>query len=118
MNEYEEELNSQANIRDYLILFLINLPITTSNSILLQASSLSQITQSTNQLTRNIALLTAEKTYQLARDLYSLATKIPYEDVQTASISILQCATNVLIVSFLFPVELGVGIHYTDVTFS
>jgi hypothetical protein len=50
--EYNEELNSQANVRDYLMTFIDNLLITTSNSINLQSSSLAQSTQATNQLTR------------------------------------------------------------------
>jgi hypothetical protein len=50
--QFNKELNSQANIRDYLITFTTNLAITTINSIKLQASSFAQITQSTNQLTR------------------------------------------------------------------
>jgi hypothetical protein len=52
LTEFIEQLNSQANIRDYLIPFTTNLAITTSNSIKLQASSLAQLTQATNQLTR------------------------------------------------------------------
>ena len=50
--QFKEELNSQATIRDYLIIFTNNLAITIANSIKLQASSLAQLTQSTNQLTR------------------------------------------------------------------
>ncbi len=52
MIEFNQELNSHANAREYLIGFTKNLAITTSNSIELQASSLSQLTQATNQLTR------------------------------------------------------------------
>jgi hypothetical protein len=52
VSEFNKELNSQANIRDYLMTFTTNLTITTSNSIKLQASSLAQLTQATNQLTR------------------------------------------------------------------
>jgi hypothetical protein len=50
--EYNTELNSHANVREYLMTFTTNLAITTVNSIQLQASSLAQLTQSTNQLTR------------------------------------------------------------------
>lgn len=53
MEEYKKELNIYANVRDYLIGFTKDLVIGTLNSIILQSSSLSQITQSTNQLTRN-----------------------------------------------------------------
>jgi hypothetical protein len=56
LTEYNEQLNSQANVRDYLMPFLTNLPITTSNSITLQASSLAQLTQSANQLTRTASV--------------------------------------------------------------
>jgi hypothetical protein len=58
--EYNVELNSQANVRDYLMTFTNNLLITTSNSINLQSSSLAQLTQATNQLTR-AALVTFRK---------------------------------------------------------
>ncbi len=53
LNEYNQNLNIYANARDYLITFTKNLAITTVNSIQLQASSLAQMTQATNQLTRN-----------------------------------------------------------------
>ncbi len=53
LDEYNQNLNTYANARDYLITFTTNLAITTPNSIKLQASSLAQITQATNQLTRN-----------------------------------------------------------------
>jgi len=52
LNEYNKELNSQANVREYLMTFATNLAITTVNSIKLQSSSLAQLTQATNQLTR------------------------------------------------------------------
>ncbi len=50
--EYNKYTNSYASVREYLMVFIINLPITTTNSIKLQASSLVQLTQATNQLTR------------------------------------------------------------------
>jgi hypothetical protein len=53
LDEYNQNLNTYANARDYLITFTTNLAITTPNSIKLQASSLAQMTQTTNQLTRN-----------------------------------------------------------------
>jgi hypothetical protein len=54
--EYNKQLNTQANVRDYLMPFITNLLITTSNSIKLQSSSLAQLTQATNQLTRSAAV--------------------------------------------------------------
>ena len=57
-NQFEIELNSQANIREYLIGFLMNRPtIPTGNLIKIQSNSLLQMTQSTNQLTRNTLVI-------------------------------------------------------------
>jgi hypothetical protein len=50
--EYQEQLIIQTNLREYLIQFTSNLTIFSSNSILLQSTSLAQLTQATNQLTR------------------------------------------------------------------
>jgi len=52
-DEYNQNLNTYANARDYLLPFTKNLGIPTANSIKLQASTLAQMTQATNQLTRN-----------------------------------------------------------------
>jgi len=52
LNEYNKQINSDANIRDYLIAFTTNLAITKSNSIILQSSFLVQLTKATNELTR------------------------------------------------------------------
>jgi hypothetical protein len=54
--EYNKQLNSYSNVRDYLMTYTTNLSIMTSNSITLQASTLTQLTQSTNQLTRSSAV--------------------------------------------------------------
>ncbi|CAF1191151.1 unnamed protein product [Adineta steineri] len=96
LTEFSKELNSQANIRDYLMTFTTNLAITTSNSIKLQASSLAQLTQATNQLTREALITASNKCYQLSIALNSMATTISYEDVQTAANELIQCASNVL----------------------
>jgi hypothetical protein len=52
LNEYNKQINSDANVREYLITFTKNLTITTLNSIKLQSSSLAQLTKATNELTR------------------------------------------------------------------
>ena len=101
MAKFNQELNSQANVRDYLMTYTTNILISTSNSIKLQASSLAQLTQSTNQLTRTAATLAADKSYRLARALYLMATRISYEDVQAAATDLMQCGVNVLTVSEL-----------------
>ncbi len=54
--EYNKQLNIQANVHDYLMTFTTNLIIGTSNSIILQATSLAQLTQATNQLTRTTSV--------------------------------------------------------------
>ena len=51
--EFNRKQNQYASVRDYLIASTVNLTIATPNSIRLQASALSQLTQSTNQLTRS-----------------------------------------------------------------
>ncbi|CAF3807836.1 unnamed protein product [Rotaria sp. Silwood1] len=94
--EYKKELNSQANVRDYLVGFITNLLITTSNSIKLQSSSLAQLTQATNQLTRTTLTIASNRCYQLSVALHSMATKVSYEDVRTASNQLIQCASNIL----------------------
>ncbi|CAF1567400.1 unnamed protein product, partial [Adineta steineri] len=96
LTEYNKILNAQANLRDYLMTFTTNLLITTSNSIKLQSSTLAQITQSTNQLTRAALSIASNRCYQLSLALSSMATQIPYEDAQVAANQLIQCASNVL----------------------
>jgi hypothetical protein len=49
--EYQKQLIIQANLREYLIKFTLNLTIFSLNSIQLQSTSLARLTQATNQLT-------------------------------------------------------------------
>ncbi|CAF4112645.1 unnamed protein product, partial [Adineta steineri] len=94
--EYEKDLNNQANVRDYIITFITDLAITTSNSIILQATSLVQLTQSTNQLTRAALMLISDRCYQLTVALQSMSTRISYENAQMASTQLIQCTSNIL----------------------
>ncbi|CAF4200745.1 unnamed protein product, partial [Adineta steineri] len=94
--DYNTELNSLANVRDYLVTFITDLLVTTSNSIILQSSSLAQLTQATNQLTRNTLLLVSNRCYELSAALYAIFEKISYEDAQSASNQLFQCASNML----------------------
>jgi hypothetical protein len=55
--EYNKKLNIHANVRDFLITYITNLAITTTQSIQLQASTLAQLTQATNQLTRTTSVI-------------------------------------------------------------
>jgi len=50
--EFNKQLNIQANLREYLIQFTVNLTIVSVDSIKLQSLSLVQLTEPTNQLTR------------------------------------------------------------------
>ncbi|CAF1529483.1 unnamed protein product, partial [Adineta steineri] len=93
---YNIELNSLANVRDYLVTFITQLLITTSNSIILQSSSLAQLTQATNQLTRNTLMLVSNRCYELSVALNAIFEKISYEDAQSASNQLFQCASNLL----------------------
>lgn len=54
LDQYNRELNISAYIREYLINFTRNLVIAGSQSIILQASGLVQLTNATNQLTSSI----------------------------------------------------------------
>ncbi|CAF0948798.1 unnamed protein product [Adineta steineri] len=94
--DYNIELNSLSNVRDYLVTFLTNLLITTSNSIILQSTSLAQLTQATNQLTRHTLMLVSNRCYELSAALYAMFEKISYEDAQSASNQLFQCASNLL----------------------
>lgn len=92
-----------------------------SNSIKLQATALTQLTQATNQLTRTTAvkiipfvllfkryfcifkqLLASNKCHQLAGALYAMASRISSDDVQTAAIQITECMNNAMTVSVFF----------------
>ncbi len=46
-------------------------------------------------------MIASDKCYQLAIALYSISTKIPYEEVQTVATQLIQCAANVLTVRYL-----------------
>jgi 2-phosphoglycerate kinase len=52
LTKFKQYLNEYANTRDYLIEYLVNLPITTLENIELQSSVLVQLTNAINQLTR------------------------------------------------------------------
>jgi len=41
-------------------------------------------------------MIAANRCYQLTIALYSMSTRIPYEDAQTAANQLVQCATNLL----------------------
>jgi hypothetical protein len=56
MDKYNQKLNALANVRTYLMMFISNLTITTVDSIKLQASALTQLTEATNQLTRTVSV--------------------------------------------------------------
>ncbi len=47
-------------------------------------------------------MIASNKCYQLAVALYSMALRISYEDVQTASTQITQCTNNVMTVRMFF----------------
>lgn len=56
LEQFQKDLNLQANVRDYLISYSKDLPVTTPMSVALQASTLAQITGATNQLTRDASV--------------------------------------------------------------
>jgi hypothetical protein len=54
MNEFRQQVNAQADLRDYLVTYIDTLPITDANSLLLQATFLAEFTKAINQLTRAV----------------------------------------------------------------
>jgi hypothetical protein len=50
------ELNERANVREYLMMLINNLSIMTPNHVKLQASILSILTETTNELTRKTSV--------------------------------------------------------------
>lgn len=52
MADYNAALNAQAIVRDYAVQFINDLSITTIDSIILQSSTLSDLTETTSELTR------------------------------------------------------------------
>ncbi|CAF4543691.1 unnamed protein product [Rotaria socialis] len=96
MNKYNEKLNILTNVRNYLMMFITNMTITTVNSIKLQASILALLTEATNQLTRTASELASAKCHQLSFALSEIAKKISYEDAQFAATLIAQCIGNAL----------------------
>ena len=51
-----EQLNQHANVREYLLICMNNLSIDTPDDIKFQASILTTLTKTTNQLTRKTAV--------------------------------------------------------------
>ena len=100
LDQYKKELNSHANIREYLISFLIPPAITTSNSIKLQSSCLAQLTNATNELTRITLSTASDRCYELSLALNSMSTVISYEDVQMSVTQLMQCVMNLLTVRY------------------
>ena len=101
MEEFNEQMNLQAELRENLSEFTTNVRSMTIESIKLQLSTLIQLTETTNQLTRQTFLKISNKCHQLAKDLHSLSIKVPYEDIQMAGQQLLQCSANILTVNLL-----------------
>ena len=58
LEEFESDLNRQANVGEHLIQYLIALPVNSWNTIQIQSKSLIELTQSTNQLSRSLLVRT------------------------------------------------------------
>lgn len=52
MAAYAASLNAQAVVRDYVVNFISSLPVTNVDSVKLQASTMSHLTDTTSELTR------------------------------------------------------------------
>lgn len=56
LKKFQTNLNSHAKLRDFLVTFIKNLSINDAMSLNLQASALTQLTESTDQLTRDASV--------------------------------------------------------------
>ena len=54
--KFEEELNQFAGIRQKLLMHVSNLSVSSLNDLTFQSSMLSELTQTTNQLTRTTSV--------------------------------------------------------------
>ncbi|CAF1353863.1 unnamed protein product [Adineta ricciae] len=95
IKEINEQFQSQAELREYLSEFITDLTLSIE-SMKLQLSTLIQLTETTNQLTRQTLMIVTQKCYQLSKDLHSLSSKVPYEDIQMTGQQLLQCSANIL----------------------
>ncbi|UJR14316.1 hypothetical protein I4U23_001310 [Adineta vaga] len=94
--DYIQKLNTLSNIRDYLMNVTVVLSVVNIDSIKLLATSLAQLTKSTNELSRTSSLLAARKCHQLAVELHKRARQTSHEDARSAAIQIAHCINNVL----------------------
>jgi phosphatidylserine/phosphatidylglycerophosphate/cardiolipin synthase-like enzyme len=115
VNAYQHQIDQQAILREYLIDAIEQLPITSTNIMKMQASSLAQLTESTNELTRNslvrlffdtrasftnrvVQIKAAERCRTIASSLAQTASEIPFDDVQLIAQHLAQCASNMITV--------------------
>ena len=70
LGKYNQQLNTLANIRDYLMIFINNLTITGIDSTILQATTLAQLTSSTNQLTRHALVRSLYFVFSFMKEIF------------------------------------------------
>ncbi|CAM4771183.1 unnamed protein product [Rotaria magnacalcarata] len=97
MATYAAALNAEATARDYAVQFVTTLPITTVDSIKLQASTMDYLTQATSALTRDTITSAESKCSDLADALSGMVLSVSYEDVKLAVEGITQLASNILV---------------------
>ncbi|CAM4932617.1 unnamed protein product [Rotaria socialis] len=95
-NQYIQQLNDDASVREYLMKSMNDLTTTTWNNILLQASSIALLTHAINELTRDTSMLASSKCRDMAFTLKSMARMVSSNDVENIGNHLIQCATNVL----------------------
>ncbi|CAM4846598.1 unnamed protein product, partial [Rotaria magnacalcarata] len=95
-NQYIQQLNDDASVREYLMKSMKDLVTTTWNNILLHASSLVLLTHAINELTRDTFMLASSKCRDMAITLESMARMVSSDDVKKIGNQLVQCAANVL----------------------
>jgi hypothetical protein len=115
MNNYRIDLNLAAALRESLISYLIDFPITTPDHIKLQASTLASLTAASNQLTRvtlvnqldrcstlfdglRSQMLAVERCFALASAFQTFAYQLTLSDLQSGVDSLSQCSSQLSMV--------------------
>ena len=83
--EFKRNTNIHADVCDALIFYLTDLPVTTTHSLKMQASTLSRVTQTTNQLTRNALVYSLTTAHTVNVSLLLLIIGTGSDEMQSTS---------------------------------
>jgi len=98
LHEYSDfdQLDEHASIRENFIISISNLSVNTIDEIRDQSCLLSQLTKTTNQLTRLSATIGLNKCFRLSNQLKIIQQRLSIEDIRLISAYLLECSTNII----------------------